>query len=667
MTGRAERSRQGAVTVKQEITRRMVSVTLAALLVLSVVSIALNYTSTVNSVNTSMIEMVRLAADRIEWEINQYKIVASETGCIAMLSNEEIPYETKRAILDTKLEKFDLVECNVIDREGINITNGVDCRDREYFEEAMKGNIYISEPAVSKVTGKLTMFISAPLWKGGIPGSEIAGIIMLIPQEDFLNQIMQTIAVSENSGAFMLDADGDIIADRRMATVEAGLNIEELARTDSSYRKRAEIHGQMRKGEVGIATYFDGLKATYISYAPLNNSNGWSVAIQAPAGDFMTDTFLGILYNLIILLAAVGICSWQAKRIGGRIGEPVRTFAERLQQLSEGDLHSAVPDTGEKNEVAVLAEASGKIARELSLVIEDVDYMLDQIAVGNLVVESRYPQAYQGDYQGILKAIHKLKEHYTETMKQIKAASKQVETGAAQLAQNAQSLAEGAADQAGAVEELSATITSVTQQVESATEITRQAGAQAAYLAEVADTSNHQMEKMTQAMEKISGNSKEIGNIVTDIENIASQTNLLSLNASIEAARAGEAGRGFAVVADEIRGLAKESGDSVVSTRDLIQKALDEIDNGNQITDATVQSLSVVLSGICDIRNGAATVAENSEQQLMEIRQIEQGMDQISEIIQSNSAAAQENSATSQELSAQAESLNNLLAGFQME
>ena len=225
-------------------------------------------------------------------------------------------------------------------------------------------------------------------------------------------------------------------------------------------------------------------------------------------------------------------------------------------------------------------------------------------------------------------------------------------------------MAEGATDQASAIEELQATIESVTEAVRMTTQDVEESYKLAMEVGGTAQESNVQMDKMKEAMENINETSMQIANIIGDIESVADQTNLLSLNASIEAARAGEAGKGFAVVANEIRQLAEDSAKSAANTRELVTTTIEAVERGTKIVQTTAHKLLEVVQGVTDIQSGAQRISDNSVQQLEAMDQLVLGINQISEVVQNNSATAQETSATSEELSAQAASLNDLTGHF---
>ena len=238
--------------------------------------------------------------------------------------------------------------------------------------------------------------------------------------------------------------------------------------------------------------------------------------------------------------------------------------------------------------------------------------------------------------------------------------------GAAQMAESAQALAEGATDQAGSVEELTATIQNITENVVDTSEKANKSYVSAQEFEQEAERSNEDIMELNQAMERINNTSKEIANIIAAIEDIASQTNLLSLNASIEAARAGEAGKGFAVVADQIGKLAADSATAAINTKKLIENSIHEIEHGNEITMKTTAAIESVIGGIKMLAVSTKEISDLSVAQADAMKQLEIGVEQIAEVIQNNSASAEETSATSEELSAQSTSLEDLVGQFKL-
>ena len=273
---------------------------------------------------------------------------------------------------------------------------------------------------------------------------------------------------------------------------------------------------------------------------------------------------------------------------------------------------------------------------------------------------------FKGDFKALDVAIVQITDSLSQTLGQIREASEQVALGSAQMAESAQSLAEGATDQAGAVEELTATIQNITEAVVGSSEKADESHRNAEAFEIEAEKSNEDIKSLNQAMERINDTSKEIAKIIAAIEDIASQTNLLSLNASIEAARAGEAGKGFAVVADQIGKLAADSAASAINTKRLIENSIQEIEHGNEITTKATAAIESVIGGIKMLAESTKEISELSVSQADAMKQLEMGVEQIAEVIQSNSAAAEETSATSEELSAQSTSLEDLVGQFKL-
>lgn len=371
---------------------------------------------------------------------------------------------------------------------------------------------------------------------------------------------------------------------------------------------------------------------------------------------------------VIIMIAVIILSILSGRRYGNQIADgiskPLQQISERLKTFAEGDLDSEFPEHDAKDEVAEMIETARQMADNLNVIISDSGKLLNEMADGNFAVATEHEERYTGKFNDLLVGIRNMNRKIDESLRQVEETAEQVSLGSGNMAEAAQSLAEGATEQAGAVEELQATIADITANVEHTAENLQKSHADARKYADDADHSREQMHAMVEAMQRISESSMKIENIISELEDIASQTNLLSLNASIEAARAGEAGKGFAVVADQIRKLAEQSAASAVSTRELIEGSIHDVEEGNKAVALVSETLDEVIKGINDIADTSKSLSENSQSQATAMEQAEQGVNQISEVVQSNSAMAQETSATSEELSAQAETLDNLVRQF---
>ena len=291
--------------------------------------------------------------------------------------------------------------------------------------------------------------------------------------------------------------------------------------------------------------------------------------------------------------------------------------------------------------------------------------IVEHFAEGNFDVHSNCPDAYVGQLRNVLDELDDMVTRSVRLCTVFQGSSEQVSAGSNQLAVSAQDIAEGATSQAAAVEELVATVEEVTNQVMENTKSTDIVHDKAKQVGIEAANSQQKMDELVDAMKKIDTTTQNIEKIIADIENIASQTNLLSLNASIEAARAGEAGRGFAVVADQIRQLAEESANSAVESKKLIEESMNEVGVGNRVTRETNEAMQKVMTELDQIIQEVANIRTASDRQAVSVNNIKKGVEDINDVIQSNSAAAEETSATSEELSASATTLNELFRALQ--
>ncbi len=406
-------------------------------------------------------------------------------------------------------------------------------------------------------------------------------------------------------------------------------------------------------------------------YEEVNTSLNELMELNVNTGNELDEKLAIIRIVLIIVIALIIIFVFifsvlLGEKISKGIADPLGALSKRLKTFAMGNLSDPFPKTDTEDEVADMAEETVNMANTLSLIIKDAGNFLEEMATGNFGTETKIPQQYVGEFSNIRDSMIAMNHKMNETLKRIEEASVQVSAGASNMAQASQNLAEGAMDQAGSVEELHATITDITNGVEKAAETAESSYVEAKRYAVEADKGREEMEVMVKAMERINETSQKIGNIISEIEDIASQTNLLSLNAAIEAARAGEAGKGFSVVAEQIGSLAEQSTKSAVNTRKLIESTIEEMEEGNQAATNAANSLQKMVDGIEKIAESSKNLSDIAKDQAQAMVQAEIGVNHISEVVQANSATAQETSATSEELSAQASMVSDLVGMFQL-
>lgn len=650
-------------SIRTKITLSLILTVLVGLVASGIASIIPNYNSTMSTVEQMMRETAVLAAGRVEQELAAYKNVVMDAGHDQQLADPDVPLEVKQAVIDERAAMHNFQRGNIIGTNGISIFDGKDYSDREYVKQAMQGNIYVSEPLISKITGQLSIMVAAPLYAEETYGSSIVGVVYFVPKETFLNDIVSAIQIGENSRAYMINKTGDTIADITLDTITVQ-NIEAEALNDPALAELSSIHEAMRRGEIGFGEYTSGEDKMFAAYAPVGDTDGWSIAVTAPQLNYLESTRNAMVINVAVIVISILLSVVIALVLANNISGPMKACVNRMKLLVEGDLDTPMPQIKSKDESGVLARSTASLVEGLRIVIGDIDLLLNEMANQNLNVHTEHEEVYVGSFRNILLSMRHMKVELSRAMTQVNHSSQEVAMASDHLSASAQSLSQGTTQQASSVEELASRVREISEQAKKTADGALDVRSKTHEAGREVSLCNQKMQNLVEAMDKIQTSSEEIEKILKTIDDIAFQTNILALNAAVEAARAGNAGKGFAVVAEEVRNLAGKSAKAAQNTSELIGNSTEAVHMGTEIAQNTADVLMEVVNSIQAVVDAIDQIATVSKEQSEEVGQVSEGINQISVVVQSNSANAQESAAASEELSAEAACLKQLVDQF---
>lgn len=457
-------------------------------------------------------------------------------------------------------------------------------------------------------------------------------------------------------------------------------NLEELKKLLSTDKDKVDILLDAFKDEEKIRNEIlnneyksESQRLIFNNYDPIVNkinsvlndlTNGINNRVSERAKSSDLNSKISLTITITITLLAIALVVVITFLISRSIVVPIDEIKGLANALVVGNLNYQIAYSS-KNEMGKLAESLQSAISNLISYINDIDEVMREISEGNFNVKIN--QKFMGDFERIECSITKSINMLSETIMQINQSSQEVSNGAEQISLNSQSLSQGAAEQASAVEELSQTIEEISGIITVTAEIAESASHSAMLMKGEADVSNEHMCEMLDAMSDINHKSIEIDKIIKTIEDIAFQTNILALNAAVEAAHAGAAGKGFSVVADEVRNLANKSAEAAKNTSVLIENTINSVNNGNKILHETAKSLTTLVSSSLNINRTIEEISKSSKEQAVSIEYIKTGMEQISCVVQNNSAIAEEGAATSEELSSQSHELLMLVGKFNLQ
>lgn len=545
--------------------------------------------------------------------------------------------------------------------------------DKEYYREIKSsGKPYVMEPYVYELQGKPIMMISviAPVYDVsgnflGVAGCDVA-------LDDLQSQNFTNAGYSSTHMVCMSE-DNTILVDTLQTST-----VGQLAK-DCGYEQIAPIADEIRSMKAGMSGKGD--KSVYLLNAELDNfvtgnqgysvivpvdlesGNLWSLYFSIDQNEFyaqiVKDTALLTVAVCILGILLLSIMYYSIKKPL----KPIANIMAGAEKLESGNLQIHV-QVDSDDELGRLAESFNATSTILNNYINDISKQLSEMADNNMAIS--ITEEYIGDFSPIKASIEKIAYSLNHTLYSIIEAANQVTSNSDTVSSGAQTLSQGSSEQAEAIEELAASIERLSNDVISNAQEAEEANTTVARVSQWIETSNQEMQKMVSAMNDIRNTSTEIVKIIKAIEDIAFQTNILALNASVEAARAGAAGKGFAVVAEEVRNLAAKSSEAAKDTAALIESSIEAVKKGRSIADETAQSLVNVVEGAKDVAVFVERISTASKNQKDTLEQLTIGVNQISGIIQENSAMAEESAAASVKLFQQANTLRQLVDVFEL-
>lgn len=529
-----------------------------------------------------------------------------------------------------------------------------DVSQRDWYQSIMNtGECTVSSAYEDTLSGETIVTVAAPVVQNGT----IKAIVGMDVSISCLIDELSSVKIGESGYITLFDPTKTIafhpdssLVGKNISEVDYSENIAQAINNNETQKSLSYVRdGQAYQGSVYYLEDFGGVVLGILPQAEYNS--------------YISETVLSITICFVACIIVLGVI---VTLFGFNITRSVRKLTHVAGKIAAGELNVNVDVTG-SDEVAVLGYNISRIVARLKTYMEYIDEICDvllEISKGNL--DFTLEHDYAGEFSRVKDELLRVQELLSQTLHEVVVAADEVSTGAEQVSIGAQSQAQGATEQAASAEQLTATVAQISEQINSSTHHLESANEEMTAVVTEIRSGDQKMEHMLQAMNEITQSSLEIEKIIKSIEDIAFQTNILALNAAVEAARAGQAGKGFAVVADEVRNLAGKSAEASKTTATLIEKALVAVQNGKTIADETAASFHRVFEGVNRVAEQTSHVVQNSEEQDKQVQQTAIGVDQISSVIQTNSATAEEAAAASEQLAGQARMMKKLVAQFRL-
>lgn len=618
---------------------------------------SISYVQSMNMSETmakdSMDSSAVISSNYIASVLENYMNIAKVTGCEIKLTSD-ISKEDKSNIVNDYAKQYGFTSGNILNKDGISLSDGTDFSDREYVKQALAGNVNVSDITLSKYTNTYGFSVAAPLRD---KNKEIAGVIYYRVDIDFMLNIIDTIKIGDEGYAYLVDAKGNIIVhDNQKLIMEENISENE---------EMADVFKEMNENESGNTTYEEDGVVIACGYANVANTNGWKVVVVDSSKDYRLAVNKMLNALIITDIVAIIVALLVSATIAINISRRVVKVKDSIVALSNGNLECKIEKTDKKDELSVLQNAAAVLLQDLSGMMNDANGILGRMAGYDLVSEDMIE--YPGDFNSLSTSINSIKGILKSLIMEVQYTAESVGDGSKQIADATNALSIGTTTQAESVQRVVNDIETVAEQIAKSSENGAIINNKLIDLNNQIHSGNKEVNELADVVVRIESMSADIQKIVGTIDSIAFQTNILALNASVEAARAGENGKGFSVVADEVGNLATKCSESSKQTEGLIDECMKAIKLALTCAENATKSINSIANNSEQIADAFADIAEATKDQAKSADNIRNEIVNVSGVVQNNMATAEETAASTEVLSEEAEKLSDMVRKFRVE
>lgn len=643
-------------------------ITLLAVIPMLIIAVLLQTCSFVGGINntlaaleTSIGETADISAQAIVNQLGIYETAVREAASDEIFQNPNFNSDEATAFLEQVKERAGFQRIGYTNADGIN-QKGSDFSERQYFKDCRDTlSPVTSDPYASKDNeGALSVLFCAPIVRDG----SFCRIVYGAGDAALLSDLISSVNIGKNGENFIIDSTGSMIAHTDHSVASSLTNYIELAKTDSSLSGYAAVISEMLANKTGIVHYSKSGSNRTARYVPIEKGSGWELAVTIDPYDFITDQIIWLIVLTVCAAAVIVVSVIFIARASKRITRPLCDCKERMELLAEGDLVSEVAEHDSNDEAGALVESTRRNIRHLNSMIRHISETLENMANGDFAgtVEGKF----RGDFAPIKTSLDNIMVSMRAVLTEINETANTLSEISGQVVDTSCSLADGVKNQTAMMNEINEAFDGMKDSVRMNAENTANVVELATRTKDGIHASGSEMEKLLEAMQKMSDSSKEMQSINDVISSIAFQTHILAINASIEAASAGAAGKGFAVVASEVGTLAKKCGDSASKITALIEHTSNSISTSMKLAQTVSSSFGAVSQITDEVEQNIAEISASSEEQAACIATVAERMSTISHEVQKTSDSAAAASEISEKLKEEADSLKSHVDRFRL-